>query len=536
MRVWRLRLLALLLALALLLSGCDLELPASLQGLLAQYIPVNFSDMQYTRPDMTALQEALDTCMASVEEPDFDQLEVDLFTYMLLYQEFYTNYCLANIYYSTDLTDIYWTDEYNFCLEQSAQVDAGVDQLMYALADSEHRETLESDEYYGEGYFDGYEGESIYDETFTALMDEESALVSQYYDLSAQSVEMDADTYYSEMAPQMCQVYVDLVLLRQEIAEYAGYDSYPAFAYDFYYARDYTPQQETDYLAQVRQELVPIYRNLYIYGVSGIRLRECSEEDTFAYVEEMANAMGGTILEAFELLEEAELYNITYSENKYDASFEMYLGLYNEPYIFMNPTQVEYDYLTFAHEFGHFCNDYASYGGSGVSIDVAEIFSQGMEYLSFSYVDAPRSLEKYKMVDSLCVFVEQSGYADFEQRVYAMDPEELTVENVFALFEQVGSEYGFDMWGVEGEMFVGITHFFTNPCYVFSYVVSNDAAIQLYQMEEAESGSGLALLQEELDTEEYAFLAFLESAGLESPFAEGRIQSVRETFEDILGY
>jgi oligoendopeptidase F len=130
--------------------------------------------------------------------------------------------------------------------------------------------------------------------------------------------------------------------------------------------------------------------------------------------------------------------------------------------------------------------------------------------------------------------VEQSAFADFEQRIYAMDPDDLTVDVVFDLFEEVGADYGFDAWGIDGSMFVSIQHFFTSPCYVFSYVVSNDAALQLYQMEAKESGAGLELFLEQLATEEEDFLAFVEAAGLGSPFADGRIESVAETFREIL--
>ena len=91
----------------------------------------------------------------------------------------------------------------------------------------------------------------------------------------------------------------------------------------------------------------------------------------------MAENMGGLVQEAFVLMEGSGLYNISYGQNKYDASFEVYLTLYSEPYVFLNPTQSDYDFLSFAHEFVHFCNDYASYG-SGATVDVAEFFSQGM--------------------------------------------------------------------------------------------------------------------------------------------------------------
>ncbi len=515
------------------LTGCSFGLTSELENMKTGFVPTAFGDMEYTRPDMEALANALDLCLEAAQQEDFSQLETALYDYTDLYLSFCTNYFLSEIYYSADLTDSYWTEEYNFCLDATTEVEASRDELFHALAASPHRETLETDEFYGEDFFDDYDGESLWDENFTAMMDREADLTSQYYDLSAQSLEVSDEEYYEVLVPQICQVYMELVLVRQEIAEYAGFDSYPEYAYSEHYTRDYTPAQEGAYLKEVRKHLVPLYKKLATQGVSGIRIRSRDEEDTFAYVEEMAQNMDGVVLEAFELMSEYELYDITISENKFQASFEVYLYDYDEPYIFINPDGSDYDYLTFAHEFGHFCNDYASWG-SGVSIDVAEIFSQGMEYLSLSYVDDGEKLATLKMVSSLCTYVEQSAYADFEQRVYALDPEDVTVDNMFAIFEEVCVDYGIDAWGLTGEDFVQITHFFTSPCYVFSYVVSNDAAMQLYQMEAEEPGSGLELYQENLDTEEECFLAFLESAGLESPFADGRIESVAEMIDEII--
>ena len=191
------------------------------------------------------------------------------------------------------------------------------------------------------------------------------------------------------------------------------------------------------------------------------------------------------------------------------------------------------DRLTFTHEFGHFCNDYASYG-SVAGIDVAEVFSQGMEYLSLCYGEDSKAMKKLKMLDGLCVYVEQAAYASFEQQVYALEAEELTAENIRRLYEQVGTDFGFDVWVWDSRSFVNITHFYTNPMYVISYVVSNDAALQLYEKEQEETGSGLKTFEENLTTQETYFLAFTESAGLKSPFVEGRIEEVRQLLEDII--
>ena len=497
-----------------------------------EFIPTDFADMEYVRPDLDAIAAAQEKCMETVLQDDFEIFEADLDAYSDLYNDFCTNYYLANIYYSMDLTDEYWTEEYNFCMDATAEVEAGVEDLMYAIAPSAHREALETDEYYGEGYFDDYDGENYWDDTFTALNARESELISQYYELSGQGNEMDYSDYFEELAPEMCQLYIDLVKVRYEIATYAGYDSYPEYAYAKCYTRDYTPEQERAYLKQVQEHLAPIYYDMYTEGIY-VRLRSRDEEDTYAYVEKLAEAMGGEVKEAFDFMTTYHLYDITKSDKKFDASFEVYLIDYDESFVFVNPGGTEQDYLTFSHEFGHFCNDYISEVGI-TSIDVAEVFSQGMEYLSLFYVDSPKRLRTQQMVSSLCTYVEQSAFADFEQRVYAMDPDELTVDVVFDLFEEVGKDYGFDAWGADGRLFVMIQHFFTSPCYVFSYVVSNDAAIQFYQMEAEESGTGLELFLEQLATEEENFLAFVEAAGLESPFAEGRIETVAETFRETL--
>lgn len=533
------KIIAVCLILALLLCGCSASAMQNILqyvGTLLGYPTVTaFEDMAYIRPDMDAFRQQLDDCMEAAQtETKVNKLMDKIYTLYGTYYDFHTACALSNIHYCQDLTDTYWEEEYNFCTENSAEVDAGMDQLLYALADCSLKDALEQEDFFGEGFFDEYQGDSIWDDTFTELMNQEAGLESEYYALSAQALDADyySDAYFNTYGAQMAELFVELVALRQKIAAYAGYDSYLQFAYDFYYYRDYTPAQAQQFLDDIQRELVPLYTNLS-YDVWSPYYDSCPESDTFAYVEECAAAMGGTVGEAFQLLKEANLYDIAYSENKYDASFEVYLMSYGEPFIFLNASQSARDKLTFAHEFGHFCNDYAS-GGSMVGVDVAEIFSQSMELLSLFYCENTADLERVKLADSLCTFVEQSAYASFEQQVYSLEGEELTVENVQALYEQVGTAYGFTSWNWDSRDYVMITHFFTNPMYIVSYVVSNDAALQIYQLEKAESGTGAKLFQDSLSTEEGYFLAFVEAAGLQNPFEKGRAAEIRKTMEAVL--
>lgn len=525
---------AVCLALCLVLTGCaGLNFAGYFQqlgALLGGGVLTPFAQMEYSRPDMEQFQKTLEDCCARAEaETNLRDMVNIIYDFYAVFDDFYTNLALAMIHYSLDQTDTYWETEYNFCTGSSAQVDAALDRFYRVLAQSALREQLEGDDYFGAGYFDSYEGESIYDDYFTDLMNQEAVLENQYYSLIAQAGEDFAYTqsFYDTYGAQMAEIYVELIRVRQAQAEYAGYDSYPEFAYDYFYYRDYTVEQAAAYLADIRAELVPLYQQMQ-QGMDVV-LYSCTEEEVFAYVQSLSQTLGGDIAQAFSAMDKAGLYDITASENKLDASFEVFIRNYAAPYVFVNSTGTEYDKLTFAHEFGHFCNDYVSMG-SGVSVDVAEFFSQGMEYLSLCHGPADENLTQLKLLDSLCIYVEQAAYASFEQQVYGLEGDALTVENIEALYSQVCENHG--MTG--GWTYVFITHFFTEPIYVVSYVVSNDAALQLYQMELEDAGAGLACLKENLGTMQPYFLAFLEEAGLESPFAAGRIQTVKETLQSVL--
>ncbi len=532
-------LVALCLVLSLLFTGCGVvdfggffdRLGAMLGG---NYL-TPFEDMEYTRPDMDVFQEAYDTGVkAAAEQKNLNKLLQAISNFNMAYDEFYTNYALANIHYSKDLRDTYWEAEYSYCLEQTAAVSSALDTFYRALAKSPLREKLESDQYFGKDFFKAYEGESLYDDYFNSLLSQEAQLQSRYYAISGESAEAEyySEEYFSVYGKQLADVYVELIKVRQKMAAHAGYDSYPEFAYDFYFGRDYSCQEATAYMADIRAELVPLYQQLRGSDVFSQVLAPATEAETFRYVKTMAEAMGGSIKNAFSAMEQAKLYDITYSPYKADTSFEIFLSKYFTPYVFLNPTNTNMDKLTFAHEFGHF---YADYQGGGIQggVDVAEVFSQGMEYLSLCFVE-DAALKKLKMASCLSVYVEQSAYASFEQQVYLLEGEELTAQNVQALYERIALSFGFDEATWDSRDFVCIPHFFISPMYVISYVVSNDLALQLYMKETEQKGSGMGAYSANIGTMETGIQIFAQTAGLKSPFADGWLQTVKQTLEKEL--
>ena len=531
------RLVAVCLVLCIVLSGCSLiDSSGRFSGLLGSITSVRYDQMQYTRPDMDEHQRILDeSCEQALVEENLNLLLDAIMDYYEVYDSFCTNFFLAMIAYCRDTTDIYWQGEYGYCNTHAAEIDAGLDRLYRCLAKSPLRQELEGEDYFGADYFDSYEGEGLYDETFTALLSQEAALVNSYFAISSQAnaVEYYSEDYFSIYGSQMAQVFLELVQLRQQIATYAGYTEYTQFAYDFYHVRDYTPEQATAYLADVRAELVPLYRRLSDSDVWSQGSALSLEADTFHYVQSMANAMGGKVKDAFQAMNRQNLYDISYGQNKQGTSFTVYLRDYQLPYLFVTPTLTQYDCLSFAHEFGHFCNEYVSYG-SMVGVDVAEIFSMSMEYLSLCYAESGDALTRLKMADSLNTFITQAAFASFEHQLYSLSGDDLTVEGIQQLYTRVCTAYGLDVQGWDSREYVCIPHFVESPMYIISYVVSNDVALQVYQKEQQQTGAGLSIIQDNLGSSDAYLLTFVTNAGLESPFDQGRLLQVRQTLEKAL--
>ena len=518
------KLLVLLLALTLLLTGCGLFRDWS--GYTA------YADMEYTRPDLFVVEKTLNAaCAAAENAKTLQELENRILEFYDIYDSCYTNYNLAYMKYCTDVTDIYWQDEYAFCAANIAKLNAGLDTLYRALAKSPYREKLEGDDYFGADYFDAYEGESQWDETFLSYLEEEAALEEHYYSLceASYAVAYYSEDFFTQYAPDMAQVFLELVQLRQEMAAYLGYSSYPEFAYDFYYYRDYTPAEATAYFETIGKQMVSLYRRMETVDGSAY----CSEQETLSYVAQAAYAMGGSIFEAYGMLQDRGLHDIAPGENKYDISFEVYLDSYYEPFIFMYPYENQYDKLTFAHEFGHFVNDFVC-GGSYAGTDVAEVHSQGMEYLSLCYTEDSQALKELKLADCLSIYVEQSAYSLFEHKVYALTGDELTLENIQDLYTQIGMDFGFESRDWDYRDYVLITHLFIEPLYMASYVASNDVAFQIYQKEIASPGAGLEIYEKILSSQDTYLVAFAAEHGLENPFDPERVLQVCKALDPML--
>ncbi|MBQ1575567.1 MAG: hypothetical protein IIZ83_01280, partial [Oscillospiraceae bacterium] len=267
-------------------------------------------------------------------------------------------------------------------------------------------------------------------------------------------------------------------------------------------------------------------------------------EGLYAALRGVANNIGRHCAEAFSFMDKYELCDIEPSAYKADTSFQIYLSLYDAPFVFLDPTETTLDFTTFVHEFGHFTDTYTNFDAAE-TIDLAEVYSQALEFLSLSHMDGVlpaadvEALRTGQMLDALNTFVQQASFANFESTAHAIGPDELTAEKLNALFLQSAQDFGLCPQGFEDYyqyLWMDIIHLFEYPFYVISYPVSLDVAMQIYVLEVEEEGKGLDKYFEMMPRDYDTFMETVTENGLQSPFAEGGLASIAQVIADTLGY
>lgn len=568
----KLRLMIALLLCAALLSGCAAPQFGGLSSLFNSVfgndgeIP-RFDDMEYERP-----QDALDDIeknLKQLEEAFEKGSPLSTITDLLdrCYSDYYhfdTMYTLADIRYCQDTTDDYYAGELTWCMDQYGEMRQHMEDMFYLCGSSSMAEELEEN-YFWEGFAGEYAdaGLSVYNDATLALLHRENALLTEFRDLTSapvvkledgQEVELYSylaeaesddyyaarDAYYRQYNEELSRIYIELVKVRRELAAEMGFASYEEMAYAYSFDRDYTAEQAAEYLEEIRTQIAPLYKELEEYTLDYPYL---DEEELFEVLCRATEEMGGVVEEAFSYMNQYDLFDIRLSMEKASKSFQTYLSEYDAPYLFIDPYGDDTDVLTFAHEFGHFVDAYYNYDASE-SIDLSEVFSQAMEYLVLDYAegvlpeDRLENLRRYKWKDTLETFAQQASFAAFEQAVYSADPETLDADFLNDLSLQVAIDYGY-YDGVSEEYYalswVDITHFFEQPFYVISYPVSNDLALQIWELEQEERGAGLEKYLEALPRNYYGMMDTAEAVGLDNPLAPGRIAKIAADLRENLG-
>jgi len=523
---------------------------------------VSFSEITYARPNFASLDQKIDEMSkllksGSDEEAKMTSLLEEIVT--AYYYDTHTMGNLAFVLFSKDFKNERLRNEYYEILSETDRLASRLEELYFLCAESDLRDTFES-KIMGEGFFDAYEGGSFtYPEEFLSLLERESALLMDYSTaLSEISVEYDGTVYTEEeidaitdatLYRAVCQAYydkynvllgeifVELVSVRQQIADYCGYSGYAEYAFENLYAREYSVAQAKRYLNSVKTHLVPVYRAVTeTFTFENLdSLPTMPPKTTAETAGKIIGAMSQDLGEIYGEMLDKGLYTVAASRTMYYGSFQTYFNNYESPYLFVNGSGQISDLLTVVHEFGHFASAYYNYGSTG-SNDESEVASQGLELMSLRYLDAvlgaenADALRTYELYGILGNLTECAAYTAFEDLVYADKTPTLAECNEY--FLRCATEYGLanlSQSGLgDGQYWVFINHLIEYPYYMIGYSVSADVAVQLYELGKEEGmETYLELIQLAFL---YNFFGNLETVGLESPFSDGRAEAIASFF------
>ena len=545
------KLICLICVLTLLLSmcGCAPEMSFAPSGSVGGYDDIygtranicRFDDMEYSRPDMDEYRAAADAVVQLLDGGSKRKLSGALDELYGLYYEFFSMASIASIRSDIDTTDDFYAAEYEYCLAYENEADKILDETLRACAASPMCDYLD------EEYFDGMlaeyggEGGSEYTDELMELYSRENSLLSEYRELYLEMSDYGERDVYEKYNDEVCRIYIDLVKLRHQIAAQLGYSDYRDYAY-MLNGRDYSPDDIREYLSAIKEYMVPLYYEADDAG----RVNDSydtsflSESRALKLVKSSLSGLDPAISSAMSFMEEYGLYDIEYSPVKYDGSYETYITMYDAPFLFVSPCGFAEDALTIAHEFGHFCDSFVNYDADG-SIDNSETMSQGMEYLLLANLDEGKlcsSLELYKLIDTLFVYLNQACFNEFEEAVYALSDDELSVERINGIYGSLCREYGYGSGSYDYDVsksWIDISHFFDSPFYVVSYCVSDSAAFMIYLRELEAPGSGAEKYMALMENAPYCgFAELMESCGMGDVLSAATIESIADAIRSSI--
>lgn len=552
---------------------------------------VDFDKLVYSRPELTDAIAAFDACaeLVKADELSFDKQVENIVALEKIYSNVDTMYTLAQIYARKDTSVTFWQEEYLHLSTGYPAFAKSVEDLLVACALSEHKSAFE-EEYFGYS-LDEYTDGGDYTDELVALLEQEAMKEAEYSSFSTATVTItysslgsfsfsgtvdevfkqaeekfgkdstqykNATVVINELYRQKVKelstpIYVDLIKIRRLIADELGLSSYVDYAYenrDY----DYSPADMQQLLKSIGAYVAPVAERLN--SVTFTSYFQKNNQPRLSEVE-MINALysvysgaGSELSDAYSYMLQHKLYDIAPSQqNRYNGAFTAYVEDNNSPFVFMSSTGFMQDYTTLSHEFGHFYDGYVNYGNSA-SLTLSEVSSQGLEYLTVLRLRSKLKMVDYEYLEYLSMYstlntvlLEQSFYAAFEHKAYALDYDKISAKNL----NQIANEAFYDIYGQELQAGTNllqhliIPHTILSPCYVESYVSSAIPALEIFFLESyrtGESGKGLEAYNTIVHRSSFdvTFIDKLQEAGLSDPFKPETVKSIANLIHyQILG-
>lgn len=568
---------------AMILTGAILM--TSLSGCMGEkFVPteLSFSQVEYERPDGQGVLDLIDKAK--------EQAENDILPFGMIWtlrkigdatQEFYSMMTIAQIRNYLDVNDTFYSEEMEYLDTFDARIQNSYNQMFSSIENS--RFSSIQNMIFGEsGAEDLQMSSQASSEEILSLQEQEKKLVAEYYYEYAQATvstpegevlfsSLDSEgqsAYYNQFIQkynqQFGELYLELLSLREQMAQALGYDSYTQVADLDMLRNSYTREDIKTFREDIKQTIAPVYRSyledfyrraenrdqpgyVYLLGEQS-PVPQGSWQETLDQFEQLYQQMSEQTEECYSYLLSHEFIDAEPSQTKANVTFSTLIYSLNTPFLFANMNGSAEDVFSISHEFGHcFAMWQQLKLGSqqeGRSMDVSEIHSQAMQMLTLPYYEIfygedAGTARKYDVYTMVAGILTAAMNDEFQEKIY--ENPQMTVQELNELYKELAMEYGlvvespyFDMESFSMGWFT-TNQYFDTPFYAIDYALSGCVAMEFLQMGLEDYTQALetylSLVQQNSD---YDFMTVLEETGLSSPFETEQMEALAQTMEDFL--
>ena len=542
----------------------------------------HFSQVEYQRPDGQSVVQLIGKAQQQAQD--------DLLPLGLLHslrkigdatEDYYSMMTIAQIRNYADVNDTFYSAEMEYLDTWDARIQSEYNQLFKMIQQSRFQ-SMTREIYGSSGAEDMQMSAQSSSKEILSLQEQEKKLEAQYYYEYAQatvttpegevlfsSLEPQGQTaYYSQFIDRYNQtlgtLYLELVSLRDQMAQLLGYDSYTEVADLNMHRSSYTREQIQQFRELLKQTLVPVYGGYledfyrraenqtsagYVYLMGEPSPTPQGDwKDTLERFSQVFSKMALETGECYEYLLSHGFIDAQPSQTKANVTFSTLIYSLNTPFLFANMDGSENDVYSISHEFGHcFAIWEQLKRGSrseGRSMDVCEIHSQAMQMMTLPYYEAFYG-EDADVARRYDVFTIVSGILtaalndEFQEQIYRQP--QMTVEQLNELYLELALEYGLVVESPYSDLetfskgWFTTNQYFDTPFYAIDYSLSGCVALEFLQrsMEDSQGALDTYLVLVRQDAG-YDFLTVLEKTGLQSPFSEEQLVELSELLEDVL--
>ncbi len=343
---------------------------------------------------------------------------------------------------------------------------------------------------------------------------------------------------YKEKNSVLGEIFLELVALRNEEAELAGYDNYAEYAYEEQYVRDYSLEDVEDLFKAIKKDVVPVVRDMndFVYDQDYYSILWASDnhtgDDLLEKISPYLEEIDPELLETMDHMISCELYDLDEATGKASVGFTLGLSYYNDAFVFISPYGNYYDYSQTIHEFGHYNQSYRNTEDimeQQTNIDVCEIHSQGLEMLYSGYMadiledeelgDVISYMQVYNMTTTI---TNAALVSEFEIEAYK-NPD-MTLQELGRLYLKLSTKYGTYYTQEIKELYTwsDISHMFSSPCYYISYLTSAFSSLDILAMSEEDRHEAVETYMEITTLPTYVpYCSAVEYVGLRDIFEDG---------------